>query len=498
MHWIAEWFSRYGVAIATAVSALASIGAYGDTAPLPSPAANVQPQTPQVSPQQQLLDRVNALETEVKQLRADAADRPKPKYDSRDVDRTIDAVIQDAGRHTLRFPPSGSSGHDLGKGFYIKSDDGNFSIYPDLLFQFRGVANYREDAKHGDDGSTESGFEIRRAKFGFYGTAFSPDFSYRFLWQNVSSAGNIAVQYAYAQYIFAHDVLLPGGELAVRGGQFKNIVFKEEFTPDRAQLMVERSVINGLVGGASIGSETQGVDVILTGKNNPLHVDVLLDDGIKTSNTDFRDNQPVTVTNSDGTTTTSQVATNFGVAGRVDYKVFGDWGDTDDLTGVWGRADLLDIGGGVDFSEGDHNNALHYTVDVQYQLLHKLALFAAFYGDWYDFRNQPATAPGSRTDYGFEVEAGYFLTRSIQPIARYSLTRLDGKFKGSSTDTVHEITGGVNWFFGPDGRFGNRAKITFDVTYLPNGTPAFNGGDYLPTTDSHDEWVARGQFQLSL
>jgi hypothetical protein len=431
----------------------------------------------------------------VKQLRAEAAERPKPKYDDRDVQRTIDAVIRDANRHSLGFPPGGSSGHDLNKGFFIKSDDGNFTLYPDLLFQFRGVANYREDAKHGSDGSTESGFEIRRSKLGFYGTAFSPDLSYRFLWQNVASGGNVAVQYAYAQYLFAHDVLW-GGDLAVRGGQFKNIVFKEEFTPDRAQLMVERSVINGLVGGTSIGSETQGVDLILTGKDNPLHVDLLLDDGIKTSNTDFRDNQPVTVTNSDGTTTTSQVATNFGVAGRVDYKVFGDWGDTDDLTGVWGRADLLDIGGGVDFSQGDHTNALHYTADVQYQLLHRLALFAAFYGDWYDFRNQ--SGPGSRTDYGFEVEAGYFLNRSLQPIARYSLTKLDSKFKGSSTDTVHEITGGVNWFFGPNGQFGNRAKLTFDVTYLPNGTPAFGGGDYLSTTDKHSEWVGRGQFQLSL
>ena len=209
-----------------------------------------------------LRKKVEALEEEVRQLRAERAITPASSI--RDVDAVVAAVQADASRHTLNFPPGGSSGHDLDKGFFIKSDDGNFSIYPDLLIQFRGVGNYREDAKHGNSSSTESGFEMRRAKIGFYGTAFSPDLSFRFLWQDTVTGGGLNLQYAFAQYIFAHDVL-GKGELAVRAGQFKNIVFKEEFTPDRAQLMVERSLANALLGGAALGSETQGVDLLLTG-----------------------------------------------------------------------------------------------------------------------------------------------------------------------------------------------------------------------------------------
>ncbi len=65
-------------------------------------------------------------------------------------------------------------------------------------------------------------------------------------------------------------------------------------------------------------------------------------------------------------------------------------------------------------------------------------------------------------------------------------------------DTFHEIAGGVNWFFGPDGAFGNRAKVTLDLNYLPYGSPASPGLDYLASPNGKDEWVLRAQLQLSL
>lgn len=440
--------------------------------------------------QEDLAKKVEALQKEVQQLKEERNGAINQPYSRQEVDTVVAAVLNDASRHTLGFPPGGSSGHDLDKGFFIKSDDGNFVLYPDLLVQFRGVANYREDVKKSGSSSSESGFEIRRGKIGFYGTAFSPDLSYRFLWQDTVTGGGLSLQYAYAQYIFAHHAL-GNGDLALRAGQFKNPVFKEEFTPDRAQLMVERSLANALLGGAALGSETQGVDLILTGADNPLHADLLIDDGIRSSNTDFRDNQPVTV----GTTTTN-VATDFGFAARVDYKLFGRWGDADDLTGVWGRQDLLVVGGGVDFSQGDNNSTWHYTVDVQYQALKKLTVLAALYGDYVEFRNQ--NGPSNRTDWGAQVEAGYFITPSLQAIARYSLVRFDSDFKTGGENTFHEIAGGVNWFFGEGGVFGNRAKLTIDVNYLPNGSPAAAGLDYLASPSKKDEVVLRTQLQLSL
>jgi hypothetical protein len=472
-----------GAVIAALITVPATFAAGG------SPSS--EPATAGTPTNQELAAKVAALEAEVRQLRSN----PQPKgYDARDIDATRAAVLQEASRHSLNFPPGGASGHDLDKGFFIKSEDGNFSLYPDLLFQFRAVAVTRQNSKSGAAQSTNDGFEIRRGKFGFYGTAFDPDFSYRFLWQDAVSGGTPTLQYAWGQYIFAHDI--GKGELGLRAGQFKNIVFKEETTPDRAQLFAERSLVNGLIGGVALGSEVEGVDLLYTGRNSPLHADLLLHDGIKRANTSFNDEQLVTTTNANGVTTTKTVATNFGAAGRVDYKLFGQWGDGDDLTGVWGRQDLLVIGGGADFTQGDHANIVHYTADIQYQLLHRLVVFAAVYGDYSVFRNQPG--PADRKDYGAQIELGYFLTPSIQPIARYSITKFGSAFKVGGADTFHEIAGGVNWFFGKGGQLGNRAKLTFDVTYLPDGSPAFTGGDFLASPNKKDEFVFRGQLQLSL
>ena len=46
---------------------------------------------------------------------------------------------------------------------------------------------------------------------------------------------------------------------------------------------------------------------------------------------------------------------------------------------------------------------------MQYQLLHRLALLAAVYGNYDVFRNQ--AGPAERNDYGGQIEAGYFVTR---------------------------------------------------------------------------------------
>jgi hypothetical protein len=486
-------FDRSAVSLAAslAVSGLVALSAFG-VEPAGSDAA--APPAVQAQPSNQDLARkVEALEMEVKQLRAAQVSQPK-QYDSRDIEAITAAILENAGRHTLNFPPGGSSGHDLDKGFFIKSDDGNFSLYPDLLFQFRGVVNYREKAKAGGDSSTENGFEVRRAKFGFYGTAFDPDFSYRFLWQDSVGGGTPSLQYAWGQYIFAHGI--GKGDLGIRAGQFKDIVFKEETTPDRAQLFAERSLVNFLIGGGALGPEVKGVDLLYTGRGSPLHAELAVHDGNKRENTTFDNEQPVTTTNAKGVTTTKNVSTNFGVAGRVDYKLFGQWGDGDDLTGVWGRNDLLIVGGGADFTQMDHVNIVHWTADVQYQLLHRLALLAAVYGNHDVFRNQAGA--GERNDYGAQVELGYFITRSIQPIARYSITKLSRAFKVGGADTFHEIAGGVNWFFGKDGQLGNRAKITVDVTFLPDGTPVFAGGDFLASPNKKQEVVFRAQLQLSL
>ena len=93
---------------------------------------------------------------------------------------------------------------------------------------------------------------------------------------------------------------------------------------------------------------------------------------------------------------------------------------------------------------------------------------------------------------------GYFLDPAWQLIARYGIVALDRDFKVGNQDKFHEIAAGVNFFLGDRGSYGNRAKITVDVTYLPNGSPAALGNDFRASPNKKDEIVGRAQLQLWL
>ena len=181
----------------------------------------------------------------------------------------------------------------------------------------------------------------------------------------------------------------------------------------------------------------------------------------------------------------------------MDYKFFGDWTDTTDLTGQnSGKHDLLDVGGGLDYTDAQGAAALRYSIDAQYQIAHKLALLVAGYGNHFDFRGNAPGVAGSQKNFGAQVEGGYSLTPSWQLVARYSVVKLDKAFKLAGTGTFQEFAIGANWF-GPNGAWGNHAKFTLDLNYLPSGSPGAGGLDYL-ASPGEDELVLRMQFQLWL
>jgi hypothetical protein len=81
-------------------------------------------------------------------------------------------------------------------------------------------------------------------------------------------------------------------------------------------------------------------------------------------------------------------------------------------------------------------------------------------------------------------------------IARYSVSKLDDDFEIAGTSTFQEYSVGLNWF-GPNGTWGNHAKFTVDLNYLPDGSPSEPGLDYL-ASPGNAQIVLRTQFQLWL
>jgi hypothetical protein len=181
----------------------------------------------------------------------------------------------------------------------------------------------------------------------------------------------------------------------------------------------------------------------------------------------------------------------------VQYKIFGDWSAYDQFTSLNDKHDLLVVGAGVDWSEGGDSDQILQTADVQYNQTSGLGLYGALYGR--SMRNAPkgigaAGGTNDTFDWGAIAQASYLIPQSKwEPFVRYDYINFDSADvpAGTSTD-LNEISLGANYYL-----HGHDAKFTFDLTYLPGGSPgADSGADVL--SSNGDQFLFRGQFQLLL
>ena len=406
----------------------------------------------------QLRQQMSAMQAKLDAIEA----RQQAQADSA---QTVAEVLKDAKERSALLQSEGVvAGYD--KGFFLQSSDGNFKLQPYFEFQFRSVTNYRDNIGN-DTNDTQNGFEIRRMRFGLRGTAFSPDLSYNFRVIASRSTGNTVLELAYAQYQFAND-------FAFRVGQWKENVFHEESVAAIRQTAVDRSLVNALIGGPQTGY-VQGVSLVYN-PDGPLHAEAALTDGANSDNTDF----------TEGGGGNARVSNpNYGVTGRAEYKLSGDWTDYADFTGWYDRSDLLVLGAGFDYTEGGDAFALYHTLDVTWkpEAVQGLGVYGAYLGSYND------TGTDTSYDWGFLAQAGYLLTDKFELFGRYDFTRIDTI---ADNDTFSELTAGMNYYFAR-----HNAKVTIDLSYLPNGSPSNQTGIGVLASDD-SQFMIRGQFQLAL
>jgi hypothetical protein len=292
-----------------------------------------------VDSQPDVSGEIQALRARIDQLESQQIARQKAAAEG-DHQIALDSSLKDAAQHSQLMDSVGfSAGWNPAKQqFFIGSEDGKFYAHPIIIFQFRGILNDREKAKKHSTDDTQLGFEIRRAKFGFDGNLFSPDLTYKFQWQGSQTTAP-TIEYAFGQYVFAKNIA-GAGDLAVRAGQFRGIFSREENVSDSNQLLIERSLANALVGGnapaagAVQANAVQGVDLLWLGKNNPVHAELTVHNGYAGALTAFTQPHGTPVTFPQVPVNPPSNPSFGGVQGRVDWKVFGDWADTTDFTGI--------------------------------------------------------------------------------------------------------------------------------------------------------------------
>lgn len=414
---------------------------------------------------EELLVEIRTLQARVAKLEAQQQHQPSSPPTTAEVDRAKENVLRDADERS-RPLSNLLAGHD-DDGFFLRSPSGDFTLRPVLQFQFRSVATHREDDGTGDS-DTESGFEVRRMEFSFEGNAFTPKLTYEFKWVTERQGGGVVQEDAWLNYQFAD-------RWGLLFGQFRDPVFHEELVSSKYLLAADRSLVNAVLGSPT--SFVQGVSLVYGNADSSVHGAAAFHDGAGSINTPFLDSPGGL-----------DVEERFGVAGRVEYKLTGDWKSYKDFTALRTKRPMVVFGTAADWTQAAGVDVLFSTADVQWETPGGFAFYAALLGNCFDFRD----GTDDRFDWGGLVQAAQMLTPNWEAFARYDLLRLEA----DPTDgTFHEFTVGANYYLGDGGRFGHAAKFTFDITYLPDGSPSDATGLGVLTGDG-DEWVGRGQFQL--
>jgi len=469
------------------------------------------PSTQPSSADQQLLDRINTLEAEVHQLKAQQQAQPQPQglpTPAQEIG-VVDPMPQiqaDADEHTKLFDVEQVTAGYANRRFFIQSDDGNFVLRPWVHIEIRDSTSWRQNFFPTGKDDTENGIELRRARLGFDGNFFTPDFTYFINWATnrenstltvtnaagatvgttTSPVGGLPVlEEAWAKYNFHNTPWY------IHVGQIHDPLDHENIIGSKYRAP-EASLQGDIFGNTD--TFTQGATVIFDNKG-PVRVEGGVTDGIRAANTNFEDSPNV------------GIAYDGGVAGRVEWKVMGNWKDYDQLTALGDKKDLLVFGSGYDYSyAGGGYNQLSHTLDMQFGSPCGLFADVCYFGR-YTVHNKgiPNTGGVSATfvsptpDLGkdtyepsVDAEVAYLMCGSFEPFARYEYLYLRGTAAGSQNN-VTDISLGANYYF-----YGHNLKFTGMATYLPTGIPINDDSSDVLISNRHAEIVFITQLQLLL
>ena len=259
--------------------------------------------------------------------------------------------------------------------FIIQDAEKKFVLRPWMHFQFREATvdlnNIQCNAGRGRYDEWDTGFEVRRAKFGVDGNLFSPDFTYFFNWATVRTASNATVSGAtpskaggtvtVSNNLGGVPILeeawvkwrIPQTDFYIKAGQIHDPLLHEEYIGSRYQQATEFSLTCSYF--TNKDAFTEGATVIWD-PDSVARAEMGVNHGMRSANTNFfsyPDNGSIT-------------QFDYGVAGRFEYKVMGRWKDYGQIGAVGTKEQLLVFGVGADYSERGHSGQTVAVFDGMY------------------------------------------------------------------------------------------------------------------------------------
>jgi len=435
----------------------------------------------------ELRTEVNQLKTKVEKLEANQSAGGQTSQQPAVVPNTNQSAFP-----AFHF----TSGYDPAVGFVIRSDDGEFSLHPGIVLDFRNMTSYREKLVPNSGGevpkpgyTTENGFDVTRARLTFDGRV-TQNVSYFVQFQD-DQGTSFGLLDAYWAYHFGKD-----SPFALKVGQFKDPVWHERNLSEADLLAVDRSLVEYLLGGGQTG-RVQGVDLMYD--QDRVRTQLVFHDGFNSINTKFFDAGGLGAGVGSGSGVTPD---NFGASGRAEFLLLGNrtpdfnpYTEYDkQFTALGDKQDILVLGAGADFTQASSNDAFFHTADLQYDTACGFSAYGAYLGTYRDLHTNQGVVPGFYYDPGFVFQVAYLVTPKIEPFARYDYTYLPlGSTTGLLTGEAQEITVGANYYL-----YHQNLKFTLDASWLPNGAPSDSDALGILKDSGHGEYVLRAQFQLAI
>jgi hypothetical protein len=423
---------------------------------------------------QSALERIQALERQVNQLNAPAAQVTTATFlgveqcscqTAGGASATCGTGCRDAAGkkvvHPLKLVYDG--------GFLMKPADPAvpFTMKINSWFQLRHSYFNSENSN-----PNQNDFEFERARLLFSGKALSQDLKY---FIQIDADDNQLQRLDLLDYYISYDVGhnqlgLNPGEFGVRLGRWKIPFNRSRHTSGLNLQFADRSMAGVFF------DIDRSVGVSLYGKTAPINWEFALTNGIRSNNA--RPNR------------VGDIDTNLGISGRIYSDVLGEWGSDYESDIAWHEELAIRLGAGFAFSHEDVGpvEATRQRVTDSGAPLtsllpagvsaYNVSLFAMSadfrYRGWslsteYYLRNLSSFSGGSIPDlfdHGFVAQAGSFIVpKKVELFTRWSRIVGDSGTLGAGDQSADEVAGGVAWWIK-----GRNLKLLFDVSRV-NGTP---------------------------
>lgn len=471
-----------------------------------------------------LRNRVNELEQELREVRASQGDMESletlidmaiAKHDreawlneerSEQIRELVQDVLADAD---TRASLSGGPTAGFDDGFYIRSEDGNFSLHFHMDLQLLWLYNHVQSDYQGvaglngsrrTDANDDYGFSLgARNRLKWQGHVFDPSLKYKFQVAYKPNRQQLGREQSLVQLQDAYIEKDIGEELSFRVGQFKAPFLQEMLFEGGHLQTVERSAVNF---NFSVGRTT---GAMMTWEPGDIRVRAMYNNGEHEINNNVILGQ-----------TPSQAVT-----ARFDWKPYGNWHEFDHGISKPGEPFGIKLGAAINYQSTnrrpfiqadeliyDYQNLLSYTADLVIQgsgwnaFVAWQQRFTSFDGLTY-----LGNAYGSalhRDENGLVLQGGAFITDDLEAYARwawgtkqldivdYEPTSGGGYLQGSR---VNILTLGGVWILNDWVRW--NLEFNYDFSPLLNGPQNKWNNLGLRQTDEPGQILVMSQMTLT-